>query len=49
MLTLNICEVKDKQMAGYCAVNHGRGQCLEICGNLGSSGSECGIKSEGIL
>jgi hypothetical protein len=33
--------VKDKQVAGDHAANHCRGQCLEICGNLGGSGSEC--------
>lgn len=30
MLTLNICEVKDKHMASDHTVNHSRGQCLEI-------------------
>jgi hypothetical protein len=37
--------VKDKQMAGDHAVKHCRGQCLEICGNMGSSGSESGAKN----
>jgi len=30
MLTFNICEVIDKQMAGDHAFNHCTGQCLEI-------------------
>jgi hypothetical protein len=34
MLTLDVCEVKDKQMAGDHAVNHCRGLSLEIFVNL---------------
>ena len=36
-------------MPGDHAVYHCRCQCLEICGNLGSSGSERGTKNEMIL